>query len=334
MKFVAIESATIGVSSVCAALSIPRASFYRYRRPRVAKAPRRPPRGRSRPRNAGNGLAVLHEPRFVDKAPAEVYATLLDAGRYLCSERTMDRLLEANDEVRDRRDILRHKNHPKPELLATRPNELWSWDITKLHGPKKWTYFYLYVVIDVFSRYAVGWMVAHAESSALATKLIEETCERQRIARDTLTIHADRGTSMKSKAVAFLLGDLGVTKSHSRPYRLQRQSVLRGSVRNAQISTRLSERFGRVQDARSHCDVFFRWYNDDHRHDGLELHTPRDVHYGLAKARTVERNLVLDLPSARIQNGFPSRSPVAKEPPTEVWINKPTAAAEDSEAAQ
>src|SRR5216110_4125852 len=193
------------------ALGLPRATYYRRRRPSRAAPPRRPsPRALSAGER-GAVLAVLHEPRFVDLAPAEVYATLLDAGQYLCSERTMYRVLAAHQEVRERRQQLRHPRYAAPELLARRPNELWSWDITKLLGPAKWTYFYLYVMLDVFSRYVVGWMVAHRESASLAEQFIHETCSRQGIERGQLTIHAGRGSAMTSKPVALLLADLRVT---------------------------------------------------------------------------------------------------------------------------
>jgi putative transposase len=333
VNLVATRPAFLAVSVACEALSLPRATFYRRMRPHVAPAVRSSPPRKLSTEERDAVRTVLHDARFVDKAPAEVYATLLDEGRYLCSERTMYRLLDADDELRERRNILGHKNHPRPELLATRPNELWSWDITKLHGPRKWTYYYLYVILDVFSRYTVGWMVAHAESSALATKLIEQTCDRQGIGRDTLTIHADRGTSMKSKAVAFLLGDLGVTKSHSRPHVSNDNPFSESQFKTLKYRPDFPERFGCVQDARGHCNDFFRWYNDDHRHYGLELHTPRDVHYGHAKARTAERNVVLTAAFRQHPERFPGGAPVAKEPPAEVWINKP-AVANDSEVAQ
>jgi putative transposase len=211
-------SPELSVAAACDALGLPRATYYRELSPMHG-----PHNERSSPRALPEEerqavLAVLHEPRFEDLAPAEVYATLLDEGRYLCSERTMYRVLAENDEVRERRAQLRHPKYAAPELLATKPNQLWSWDITKLLGPEKWSYFYLYVVLDVFSRYVVGWLVADAESSALAEKLIGEACERQRIAPGQLTIHADRGSSMKSKPVAMLLADLGITKTHSRPH--------------------------------------------------------------------------------------------------------------------
>lgn len=203
----------VGIAPLCDALGVPRASYYRDKHPvHGPHRPRRCPRAlAAKEREAV--LALLHEPRFVDLAPSEVYATLLDEGQYVCSIRTMYRILAEHGEVRERRDQLRRPNYAAPELLATRPNELWSWDITKLHGPAKWTYFYLYVILDVFSRYVVGWMVAPRESAALAERLIAETCERQGIERAQLTIHADRGAAMTSKSVALLLADLGVTKT-------------------------------------------------------------------------------------------------------------------------
>ncbi len=207
----------LGVAPTCAALALSRATYYRSLSPRPDPQPRTIPRALT-PEERDAVLGVLHEPRFADLAPAEVYATLLDEGNYLCSERTMYRILAANREVRERRDQLRHPSYAAPELLATRPRELWSWDITKLLGPAKWTYYYLYVILDVFSRYVVGWMVAYRESAVLARRLIEESCARQGIVPGQLTIHADRGSSMKSKPVAFLLADLGVTKTHSRPH--------------------------------------------------------------------------------------------------------------------
>src|SRR4051794_33948387 len=217
METVALHGPRLGVASLCAALALPRATYYRHLEAQVP-APRPTPARALSPAERQDVLAVLHEPRFMDVAPAEVHAQLLDEGRYLCSERTMYRVLAENLEVRERRDQLRHPNPPVPQLHATKPNELWSWDITKLHGPAKWTYFYLYVVLDVFSRYVVGWMVAHRESATLAQKLLAQTCERQGVAPGQLTIHADRGSSMTSKPVALLMADLGVTKTHSRPH--------------------------------------------------------------------------------------------------------------------
>jgi putative transposase len=217
MEKIAEVSPCLGVRATCEALGVAPATYYRSRRPERTPEPRSSSRALS-PQERQEVLDTLHEPRFVDAAPAQVVATLLDEERYLCSERTMYRVLRDNEEVRERRNQLRHPSYAAPELMATGPNELWSWDITKLKGPVKWTYFYLYVILDVFSRYVVGWMVAHRESAKLAERLIAESCERQGISPGQLTLHADRGPSMRSKDVALLLADLGVTKTHSRPY--------------------------------------------------------------------------------------------------------------------
>lgn len=226
----------------------------------------------SGPGRGGTPAAVLeqlHTPRFVDLAPGEVYATLLDEGRYLRSERTMYRLLAAHAEVRERRAQLRHPLYAAPELLARRPNELWSWDITKLLGPAKWTYFYLYVMLDVFSRYVVDWMVAHRESATLAEQFIRETCARQAIAREQLTVHADRGSAMTSKPVALLLADLGVTKTHSRPHVSNDNPFSEAQFKTLKYRPEFPGRFGSIQDARAHAHVFFPWYNTEHHHVGL-----------------------------------------------------------------
>src|SRR5216684_1271766 len=249
----------LGIAPTCAALGLPRATYYRRRRPQSAPPPRRPsPRALS-PGERGVVLALLHEPRFVDHAPAEVYATLLDAGQYVCSERTMYRLLAEHAEVRERRDQLRHPVYAAPELLARRPNELWSWDITKLLGPAKWTYFSLYVMLDVFSRYVVGWMVAHRESATLAEQFIHATCARQGIGRAQLTIHADRGQAMISKSVAFLLADLGVTKTHSRPHVSNDNPFSEAQFKTLKYRPAFPDRFGSIHDARAHGHVFFPW---------------------------------------------------------------------------
>jgi len=313
----------LGFAPTCAALGVPRATYYRRRRPQTATAPRpRSPRALSPDEHAGV-LARLHEPRFVDLAPAEVYATLLDEGDYLCSERTMYRVLAAHGEVRERRDHLRHPHYTAPELLAMQPNELWSWDITKLLGPAKWTYFYLYVMLDVFSRYVVGWMVAHRESATLAERFIQETCARQQIGRDQLTIHADRGSAMTSKSVAFLLADLGVTKTHSRPHVSNDNPFSEAQFKTLKYRPDFPERFGAIQDARAHGHVFFPWYNTEHRHTGLGLLTPHDVHYGLADARVAARAETLAAAHAAHPERFPRGVPQPPARPTAVWINPP-----------
>jgi putative transposase len=268
-------------------------------------------------------LAVLHEQRFVDQAPGEVYATLLDEERYLCSERTMYRILEANEEVRERRNQLRHPSYARPELMATAPNELWSWDITKLKGPVKWTYYYLYVILDVFSRFVVGWMVALQESAALAKRLIGETCERQGVSEGQLTLHADRGPSMRSKAVALLLSDLGVTKTHSRPYTSTDNPFSESQFRTMKYRPEFPDRFGCLQHARGFCGPFFTWYNTMHRHSALAMLTPHDVHYGLAAQRLTDRARVLAAAYAAHPERFPRGLPKPGTLPCAVWINKP-----------
>ena len=323
MTLVESQCDEFGVAPICDALGVSRATLYRSRKPRTERAPRSSPRRALSVDERKRVLGVLHESRFVDLAPAEVYATLLDEGTYVCSERTMYRILAENSQVRERRDVLRHKDHPRPELVATRSNELWSWDITKLHGPAKWTYFYLYVILDVFSRYVVGWMVAHRETAALAQKLIAQTCKRQRIEPETLTIHADRGTSMTSKPVAFLMADMGVTKTHSRPHVSNDNPFSEAAFKTLKYRPDFPNRFGCVEDARSHCIDFFAWYNEAHRHSGLDLHTPHDVHHGLADARTTQRTAVLRTAFLAHPERFPHGLPTAVRPPREVWINKP-----------
>ena len=312
----------LGVAPTCAALALSRATYYRSLSPRSEPQPRTIPRALS-PAERGTVLKVLHEPRFVDLAPAEVYATLLDEESYLCSERTMYRILAANREVRARRDQMRQPAYAAPELLATRPRELWSWDITKLLGPAKWTYYYLYVILDLFSRYVVGWMVAHRESAALARRLIEESCARQGIVPGQLTIHADRGSSMKSKSVAFLLADLGVTKTHSRPHVSNDNPYSESQFKTLKYRPDFPERFGSIQDARAHGGAFFPWYNTEHHHTGLGLLTPHDVHYGLAEEKIAKRAAVLALAHAAHPERFTKGVPQPPALPKEVWINKP-----------
>jgi putative transposase len=323
METVKANGAELGVALMCVALGLPRATFYRRRAPKKPSTARKPSPRALAPTERQAVLDVLHEPRFADKAPAEVYATLLDEGRYLCSERTMYRVLAANHEVRERRDQLRHPHYKAPELLATAPNQLWSWDITKLLGPQKWTYFYLYVLLDVFSRYVVGWLIADRESATLADKLISESYQRQGIAPGQLTVHADRGAAMISKTVAFLLADLGVTKSHSRPHVSNDNPYSEAQFKTLKYRPGFPDRFGSREDARSHCRVFFPWYNDEHRHSGLGLLTPADVHYDRAPARLAARSVILDAAHLAHPERFVKGRPVPAKPPSQVWINPP-----------
>ena len=324
MSEVLAQREVLGVEPSCDALGVSRATFYRHQKPKTAKPAERQPSPRALSSDERTTvLAVLHEPRFVDQAPTEVYATLLDERRYLCSPRTMYRILDANAEVRERRAQLRHVNHAVPQLLAQRPNQVWSWDITKLLGPATWTYFYLYVIMDIFSRYVVGWMVAHRESAALAKRLISETLARQGVAAGELTIHADRGTSMRSKAVAQLMADLGVTKTHSRPHVSNDNPFSEAGFKTLKYRPDYPERFGSLEHARAFNRDFFDWYNDEHHHSGLALMTPHDVHYGLAESRRAERATVLDAAFLAHPERFTRGRPTPLALPTAVWINPP-----------
>jgi putative transposase len=316
----------VGTVAACKAVGVSPATHYRHRRPKVVA----PPGSRPRPARAVSQeertqvLEALHSGRFADRSPAEVYSTLLDEGTYLVSERTMYRMLEAAAEVRERRAQLRHPAYHKPELLATGPNQAWSWDITRLLGPAKWTYYYLYVILDIYSRYVVGWMIAHRESAELARRLIADTIEKQGVAPGTLVLHADRGSSMKSKPVALLLADLGVTKSHSRPHVSNDNPYSESQFRTLKYWPSFPQRFGCSQDAREFCCRFFPWYNDEHRHSGIGYLTPATVHYGGAEAAHVARTTTLQLAYAAHPERFVRGLPHPPGLPTEAWINKPS----------
>jgi len=276
-------------------------------------------------------LDTLNSERFADTAPAEVYATLLDDGIYLCSISTMYRLLRANDLVRERRDQLEHPDYAKPELLATAPNQLWSWDITKLKGPQKWSYYYLYVILDVYSRYVVGWMVAERESAALAKHLIAETMGKEHVDPTSLTLHADRGTSMRSKLVAQLLADLGVTKTHSRPYTSNDNPFSESQFKTMKYRPGFPKHFGSVEDAQAFGRPFFHWYNHEHRHHGIALLTPNQVHQGRGADVLEQRQKALDIAYASNPERF-SRRPKVPELPSAVWINPPASDSEEVHA--
>jgi putative transposase len=323
MQTIADLKDRLGVAPTCAAMGVARSNFYRHQRPQAVAAPRRPsPRALS-PTERETALAVLHEPRFVDLAPPQVYTRLLDEDRYLCSERTLYRILEANTEVRERRDQLRHPVYQKPELLATAPNQVWSWDITKLLGPVKWTYFYLYVLLDIFSRYVTGWLLATQESNALAKQLIEETCRRQGIKPGQLTTHTDRGPSMTSKPVALLLADLGILKSLSRPHTSNDNPYSEAQFKTLKYRPEFPDRFGSLQDGRGFCQTFFRWYNTEHHHSGIGMMTPEAVHYGRASGIIAARQQTLDTAFARHPERFVRNPPRHQEVPHEAWINPP-----------
>ena len=268
-------------------------------------------------------LDVLHSERFLDQAPAEVHAALLDEGVYHCSVRTMYRLLAAEGESGERRNQARHPAYARPELLARRPNELWSWDITKLLGPAKWTYYYLYVILDVFSRYVVGWMLANQESAALAERLIAETITKQGVPPGQLSIHADRGSSMTSKPVAFLLADLGVTKTHSRPHVSNDNPFSESQFKTMKYRPDFPARFGSPEDARAFCQGFFGWYNGEHHHSALAFLTPQVVHFGQADQILAARRETLLAAYRAHPERFVRRAPAPGELPNAVWINPP-----------
>jgi len=267
-------------------------------------------------------LEMLNSERFRDMAPPEIYATLLDEGQYLCSQRTMYRILERNHQTVQRRQSA-VREYSRPELLASRPNEVWSWDITKLKGPKKWTYFYLYTILDLYSRYVVGWMVSYRESSELAEALIAETCLRQNIERGSLTIHADNGSSMRSLVVAQLLADLGVTKTHSRPHVSNDNPFSESAFKTLKYRPEFPERFMSIEEARMFSKEFYRWYNNEHRHSGIAMLTPVSVHYQQHRPILKTRAAVLALAFEKHPERFVKGASVVKLVPEHVWINPP-----------
>lgn len=301
--------------------------MYRKRRPAAsppapAAKSRRPPLALSEEERS-LALAALHSPRFVDAAPRQVYASLLDEGVYLGSERTLYRLLAQQGESRERRDQLRHPAYTKPELMADAPNRVWSWDITKLKGPTKWCHYQLYIVIDIFSRYVVAWMLAECEAASLAQRLIAEAIQRFEVAPGQLTVHADRGPSMTSKPVALMLADLGVLKSHNRPYTSNDNPFSESQIKTLKYHPAFPDRFGSLQDARAFCSTFFDWYNHEHRHSGIALMVPADVHFGRTETILERRNRTLHMAFQQNPLRFKHKIPYAKTPPSKVWINPP-----------
>ncbi len=313
---------SLSTRSLCAALGEPRASWYRSRKPHHIVSP--PPQSSRRLTDTEELLVLntLNSERFQDMAPGEAYVTLLDDDIYLCSERTMYRILSRHGQ-----NVIRRQSAPrvyiKPELLATRPNELWSWDITKLKGPVKWTYYYLYKVLDVYSRYVVGWMVAYRESAALAKDLIAEVCLKQEIMPGSLTVHADNGSSMKSGTLAQLLTDLGISKTHSRPHVSNDNPFSESAFKTLKYRPGYPARFGSIEDARSFCREFFTWYNTEHRHSGIAMVTPENVHYNDHQQVLTARSLTLAQAYQDHPERFVKGVPSVRQVPTEVWINRP-----------
>ena len=308
----------------CKAFGVSKATFYRHRAPQAPEDEKtvRHPR-RLTEEEEQSVLSTLNSERYMDESIPEVYAELLDQGTYLCSQRTMYRILEANQAVRERRDQRRHPQYTKPELLATAPNQVWSWDITKLKGPRKWSYFYLYVIMDIYSRCVVGWMVAGRESASLAERLIMETCEKQGIVKNQLTIHADRGTSMKSKLVAQLMADLGITKTHSRPHTSNDNPYSEAQFKTLKYHHSFPKSFGCIEDAQAYLRGFFQWYNHGHKHSGIGYLTPQSLHSGQAHAIREERSRILAQAYQKHPERFVKGVPQPPKIPTAAWINKP-----------
>ncbi len=315
----------VGTTHACAAVGRSRATHYRLLHPPAPKPKREPapqPRALTEVERT-QVLEVMHSERFVDLAPPSVYATLLDEGSYLASVPTMYRILRSVDEVRERRRVATHPPTLKPELVAWRPNMVWSWDISKLLGPYKWTYYYLYVILDIFSRYVVGWMVASRELAELAERLLADSIRKQGVDRDQLTIHADRGSSMASRPVALLLADLGITKTHSRPHCPNDNPFSEAQFKTLKYMPQFPDRFGSQPHAHEFCRRFFPWYNDSHRHSGIGYHTPADVHYGRADAVRALRGEVLAAAYAAHPERFVRKPPEPPQLPGSAWINKP-----------
>jgi len=308
----------ISLAAACEALGLPRSSWYRWRQPQseaVEKSYPTPARALSAAERE-NVRTVLNGERFQDCSPRQAYATLLDEEVYYCSISTMYRILQENAETKERREQRQHPVYVKPELLATGPNQLWSWDITKLKGPTKWVYYYLYV--DV-----VGWMIAECESADLAEELIVESCRKQGIERGQLTLHSDRGSAMIAKTMAQMLADLGVTKTHSRPYTPNDNPFSEAQFKTMKYRPDYPNRFDNLQESLTWGRQFFPWYNNEHHHSSLGLMTPATVHYGLDVELTVKRQVTLLSAYEQHPERFVNGPPTPPQLPTAVWINPP-----------
>ncbi len=313
----------IGVKAACEVLNVPRSRVYRARQPQSEPQPRPKPKRALSENERLEVRQILNSEPFADLAPRQVYAKLLDEGQYLCHWRTMYRILSEHHEVRERRNLRRHPTYQKPELLATAPKQVWSWDITKLRGPHKWTHFALYVVLDIFSRYVVGWMIAERELASLAQILIKESCHNEGIQKEQLTIHSDNGKPMRAKSLALLYADLGVNASFTRPYTSDDNPYSEAQFKTLKYQADYPDCFGSIQDARVWARQFFNWYNHEHYHTGLNLLTPTSVHHGLAVEIQQERQHVLLDAFAAHPERFVKGAPVVAGPPQHVWINPP-----------
>lgn len=324
----------LGLKPVCSALGVPRATVYRHRQPRPRPVARPKPERALSSIERETVLQTLNSEQYADLAPAQVYNQLLDAGQYLCSIRSMYRILDDHSQVRERRNVLRHPRYQRPELLATGPNQGWAWDITKLLGPVKWSYYHLYVLLDIFSRYVVGWLIAESEKASLAKRLIAESCHKHGVQPGQLTLHADRGTSMTAKTTAQLLADLSIAESHSRPRVSDDNPFSEAHFKTLKYRPGFPDRFGSLQHAQAVCRQLFTWYNTEHRHSGLAYLTPEVVHHGRAQDFLQRRQRVLDQAHATNPDRFIRAAPNVPQLPAAVWINPPEKGEESPVEAQ
>lgn len=315
----------VGIAPACRALDVNRASYYRWQKPAAVAKPRPSPTRKLSEVERAHVLELLDSERFMDKAPRQVYAELLDENRYVCSVRTMYRILAEHGQVRERRNQRRHPAYVKPELVARRPNQVWSWDITKVPGPVRGAYYCLYVALDIFSRYIVGWTVASTESAPIARAMLADAFARHGIHPGQLVCHADRGTPMVAKSTALLYADLGVMASYSRPRVSDDNPYSEAAFKTFKYRPELPERFGSVEDARSNFAALFDWYNNRHYHTGIALLTPADLHTGRAERVIQARQRVLDGAFAQHPERF-ARAPAHPKPPAASWINPPAMA--------
>jgi len=321
-------AAKVGLKRACEVLGVPRSRIYRARQPRPSAQLRQTPHHALSLEERTQVRETLNSERFMDKAPRQVYAALLDEGRYLCHWRTMYRVLAVHDEVRERRRVRRHPLYQKPELLATAPNQVWSWDITYLRGPHKWEHYPLYTVLDIYSRYVVGWMIAEVESSDLARQLIAATALKQGILPDQLTLHADNGAPMRGKPLSQLLVDLGITNSHNRPHTSDDNPFSEAHFKTMKYRPDYPDRFASLAEAQEWTRCFFNWYTEQHYHSGLNLFTPASVHFGEATAVQQQRQAVMLTAYAAHPARFVRGQPLVNGTPAAVWINPPLASAD------
>lgn len=322
MSLVSAIAPEVGIQEACDNLDVSRATFYRRQNPQLPKTRPKSWRALSQ-KERSDILTILYDPRFVDASPAEVHAALLDEGVYFASVRTLYRILRGEHRIRERRAVRVHPTYERPELVATRPNQVWSWDITKIRGPERRTWFHLYVILDIYSRKVVGWMLAAHETGELAERFIAETMEREGVQPGTLTLHSDRGTSMRSKTVAELLSDLEVTKSHSRPRVSNDNPFSESQFKTMKYSPFFPGSFVSIEEGRSFFTLFFPWYNNEHHHSGIAMMTPNTVHEGRVEEVVAERQKALNVAYKNHPERFVNGRPEAKRPPAEVWINRP-----------